>query len=151
MSEPIINHFQGTFCPKSYAALKRQINWFSNFKRGFSHIISYQDIAGGCRTKALLDFEPQFWSIQVKNLFYWTHGRSLCTLVPCQQTGRLSRSCSFDLIDVALGGGRRRLQLVFYFCYCCRQLEDSLMTICLKQLGFTKDNQSTQHTGLLCL
>ena len=110
MSEPIINHFQGTFCPKSYAALKRQINSFSNFKRGFSHIISYQDIAGGCRTKALLDFEPQFWSIQVKNLFYWTHGRSLCTLVPCQQTGRLSRSCSFDLIDVALGGGRRRLQ-----------------------------------------
>ena len=28
---------------------------------------------------------------------------------------------------------------------------DSLMTVCLKQLGFAKDNQSTQHTGLLCL
>ena len=135
--------------PKKLCSAETTNKFIEQFQKGIFQY--HKDIAGGCRTKALLDFEPQFWSIQVKNLFYWTHGRSLCTLVPCQQTGRLSRSCSFDLIDVALGGGRRRLQLVFYFCYCCRQLEDSLVTICLKQLGFTKDNQSTQHTGLLCL
>ena len=70
--------------------------------------------------------------------------------VPLSQT--IDRLADWvDSVLSTLGGGRRRLQLVFYCCYCCQQLEDSLMTVCLKQLDFTKDNQSTQHTGLLCL